>query len=531
MKQLFLLFAYLIISFSIAAQCNNNESLATPINSNNGQRGVMFDITANNFNIEINSFDALLYAGTTANYEIYYKSGSYIGSENNAGNWTLLGSVTNLTSLGNSQTTPIPIALNVLIPAGQTFGFYITNDFGGGVLYRDGVTASDDLGSNSDISITGGVGKSYPFGLSFSYRQAMLTAHYSICPQIASGISNQCNSGVVTTVDGTGNAGNWVHISDATGDIIASIENTENLGDVNTEFYTHNDGNRINTANENYLGRNIKLSVDNQPTNPVKVRFYFLDSEYTALQNATNTVVPNSQTISDLHITKYDLSTCSSDYINAGTNRTSVPNITQGQVFNGHFIETTVSSFSQFFIHESFNGPLPVELVSFKGRAIEEGNLLTWQTASEENNEGFEIEKSSNGLDWEYLDFIAGQGTTSTINNYDFLDEKIKSGVSYYRLKQVDWDGEIEYSEVVAITRRKVVDDLSVYPNPASNVLNLEGISQGQYSIVNTLGQVLKEGELQNEQQIDISALKLGRYFLYLIPESGDSQLVEFIKM
>ncbi len=149
--------------------CPAASNLATPYNSNNGQRGCMFDVAATN-EVIIRCFDVNTYAGTTANYEIYYKAGSFIGSENNAGAWTLLGTATGITSAGNNQPTPIPITVDVTIPAGQTYGFYVTNDFGGGTSYTDGVTTTDFLASDGNITVTGGVGKSYPFGLTFVSR-------------------------------------------------------------------------------------------------------------------------------------------------------------------------------------------------------------------------------------------------------------------------------------------------------------------------------------------------------------------------
>jgi len=151
--------------------------LETSYDSNNGQRGVMFDITAMN-SLVIQKFDANLYTGTIANYEIYYKAGSFQGSENNAGAWTLVGGATGITSLGNNVPTPLPIPVNVTIPAGETYGFYVTNDFGGGTSYTDINSPTNLLATNSDLTVTGGVGKSYPFGLNFNFRAFNGTIHY-----------------------------------------------------------------------------------------------------------------------------------------------------------------------------------------------------------------------------------------------------------------------------------------------------------------------------------------------------------------
>jgi len=161
---------------SIQAQCSSDSSLSTPYNSNNGQRGVMFNIVAKD-SVSVKCFSASLYAGTTANYEIYFKEKTYEGSENNAAAWTLLGSASAVTSAGNNLQTHLPINFNVLIPAGDTAGFYITNDFGGGTSYTDG-TMYTNLAEDASIKILGGIGKSYPFGLTFTTRYPNVTPRY-----------------------------------------------------------------------------------------------------------------------------------------------------------------------------------------------------------------------------------------------------------------------------------------------------------------------------------------------------------------
>lgn len=141
----------------------------TPYNSNNGQRGCMFDVTATN-TVTIRCFESNVYAGTTANYEIYYRAGTHVGNENNAGAWIFLGGVTGITSAGNNLPTALPIPINITIPAGQTYAFYITNDFGGGTSYTDGTAVGNFLAADANITVFEGVGKSYPFGLTFSVR-------------------------------------------------------------------------------------------------------------------------------------------------------------------------------------------------------------------------------------------------------------------------------------------------------------------------------------------------------------------------
>lgn len=96
---------------------------------------------------------------------------------------------------------------------------------------------------------------------------------------------------------------------------------------------------------------------------------------------------------------------------------------------------------------------LPIELLSFNGTPLAEGNELRWVTASETNNSHFIVERSVDGVAYESLATVPGAGTTSSPTHYKFLDQDAPGGVSYYRLLQVDLNGDAEYHDVVAITR------------------------------------------------------------------------------
>jgi hypothetical protein len=180
MNRLVLLFAGLVTFYSqnLLAQCTSGTALATSYASNNGSRGAMFDITANTL-LTITCFDANLYAGTTSTYQIYYKSGTYVGAESNSAAWTLAGTATNVTSLGYNVPTPLPISVNLVIPAGQTYSFYITNTTGGGLNYTASAITGVTLATDPNLKITGGVGKSYPFATTYNYRLFNGTVHYT----------------------------------------------------------------------------------------------------------------------------------------------------------------------------------------------------------------------------------------------------------------------------------------------------------------------------------------------------------------
>ena len=90
-------------------------------------------------------------------------------------------------------------------------------------------------------------------------------------------------------------------------------------------------------------------------------------------------------------------------------------------------------------------------MISFEGILQGHDIVLSWITASELNNQGFYIEKSSDNINWLTIGFIQGKGTTSEKNYYSLIDNDITSDIQYYRLKQIDFDGSFEYSQVVEV--------------------------------------------------------------------------------
>lgn len=100
---------------------------------------------------------------------------------------------------------------------------------------------------------------------------------------------------------------------------------------------------------------------------------------------------------------------------------------------------------------------LPVELISFTAESTNSGNVLNWTTASEVNNSHFEIEKSDNGIDFYTVSTVQGNGNSSEVIDYSFIDSE-NEGNAYYRLKQFDFDGTFAYSHVVnTLSQRKSI--------------------------------------------------------------------------
>jgi photosystem II stability/assembly factor-like uncharacterized protein len=141
---------------------------------------------------------------------------------------------------------------------------------------------------------------------------------------------------------------------------------------------------------------------------------------------------------------------------------------------------------------------IPVELISFIGEFRYDEIVLTWITASELNNYGFEVQRSLDNYNWKKIGFLPGKGTSSEINYYSFSNSIIKTGKIYYRLKQIDYDGNYEYSKVieVEISNPKEFSLNQNYPNPFNPSTQIKvavkEISNIEIIVYNILGKEIK---------------------------------------
>ena len=192
-------------------------------------------------------------------------------------------------------------------------------------------------------------------------------------------------------------------------------------------------------------------------------------------------------------------------------------------------------------ILDFFDVIVPVELISFNVRSNEENIVLSWSTATEINNAGFNIEKSEDNQEFVKLGFIEGHGTTTQQQDYTFIDNNIQANTKYYyRLKQLDNDGSFKYSEVLEIEYLGLPTNYSLfqnYPNPFNNStiikFSLPGEKLVTIKVYNALGEEVET--LVNEMKsagrytinFDAASLSSGMYFYRL--NAGD--FVETKKM
>jgi hypothetical protein len=135
--------------------------------------------------------------------------------------------------------------------------------------------------------------------------------------------------------------------------------------------------------------------------------------------------------------------------------------------------------------------PLPVVLVRFEAqRTGPTTAALTWATASETGNLGFRVEKSGDGVTFVPLGTVAGAGNSTAARTYTFTDAQA-TGLSYYRLAQLDQDGTIHYSPTQAVSG--IVTSLALVPNPAHGPVQVVGLQPGAtLEVVDALGRVVR---------------------------------------
>lgn len=192
---------------------------------------------------------------------------------------------------------------------------------------------------------------------------------------------------------------------------------------------------------------------------------------------------------------------------------------------------STIALTGDAFIAGYSISSLPIELLSFEGQHTESGNLLTWTTANEIQNKGFDIERSKDGLRFDKIGFVDGNGTISQIQNYRFEDSSPSESsekIVYYRLKQLDFDGNFDYSNIISIhTNRKNL--AGIFPNRGRGIFTLTGVENIEdetFTIVNSVGQMLPL-VVQGNGQFDISSFSSGIYYLRI---SSSGQVMKLVK-
>ena len=146
--------------------------------------------------------------------------------------------------------------------------------------------------------------------------------------------------------------------------------------------------------------------------------------------------------------------------------------------------------------------------------------VLKWSTATETNNDYFSIERSIDGINWQGIIKVDGAKNSTSKKNYSFIDVAPYNDLSYYRLKQTDFNGAFTYFTIIAIEKcGEDITELAIYPNPAKGLLNLSlKEDKGKIisiSIYNVWGEMVYYSEIYQSKIVFENKLN-GIYFLYV---------------
>jgi hypothetical protein len=172
-------------------------------------------------------------------------------------------------------------------------------------------------------------------------------------------------------------------------------------------------------------------------------------------------------------------------------------------------------TFSPFTIGGSVNA-LPVTLVSFEGTCQPTGAVLNWTTESEIFNDYYTVERSENLTDWEVIKTVPGAGNSNQVLHYSATDDRPLPGISYYRLKQTDYDGQYEYKGTVAVSCISQ-SGFTVFPNPGTGFFNLSGVPKSsKITLLDMMGKPLWQKENGTDEALlaDLRFLDAGTYIM-----------------
>ena len=179
-------------------------------------------------------------------------------------------------------------------------------------------------------------------------------------------------------------------------------------------------------------------------------------------------------------------------------------------------------------VQDNLTGPLPIELLDFTAVLENERVKLNWTTLSEINNDYFTIEKSPNGTEWSKLTIVDGAGNSSAELNYESFDENPNLGITFYRLRQTDFNGTYTHSHIEKVIFEE--DHTVIFPNPAKDIVNIikPNIISYEMRLFNSLGQEISVPIERNDNSFQIGTEHLpdGFYFIHLIKD-GDQEILK----
>lgn len=270
-----------------------------------------------------------------------------------------------------------------------------------------------------------------------------------------------------------------------------------------------------------YLQRHYDIEPQTNPqTATGKITLFALQSEfdaYNAYVTSHNLQLPLMPTggvdNGNVRITQFHGTGTGPGHY-SGASSFIVPSVKWNLINNWWEITFDVTGFSGFYFHTG-DAALPLSLLSFSGRIQQNNVLLQWQTQNESNIKSFEIERSTDANLFERIGTVLPKNSVAK-NSYSFLAQNIywNTPVKFYRLKIVDADGQFRYSNTIKLKNK--VSDLSIFPNPVTDIVTITGMREkGKIKIITLEGKEVLNQPVESESQIlNLTSLPKGIYIL-----------------
>lgn len=522
----------------------NAQPFGTPNTTVNSVNGILnVTSTSNDPMIDMSalgSFDPAIYryiniryrvlSGTAGNTEIFFYNTAHafavggetgFGALNSDGNWNIL-------SIDMHQDPDYLTGGNI---TGWRYDWATAN---GVNMEIDFITLSEAPISSEGSALSFSPGDTdYPTQTTTYYTKRFDNCWASPCntatitlPPMGTTLSQNGESATCTV-----NQNGWVHFYHSSGRLIGSINSLgRNLGDVTMTTYVDGSNQLVPACDDPSYETSVMQRhwlVNDNPVAPftpdVQVGLPFSNAELSNLvtsSGANSNPEDNVGGIGDVLLSRYHgpanedadpLNNCSA---NGGTENTTLhgqlasgPTTDFSNVTGASYVVYNVPGFSELWLHgSSITSPLPVEMTSFTTSCHDAYIEVEWETASELNASHYVLERSRDGSNWEVVSTIDAAGTTSQSSNYSFndFDGALKQHVLYYRLVQVDFDGEETIYGPISANCKTNENSISVYPNPATNhfVVNVHSASSVEKA---TLAIYDVSGKLIHQMEKDIS--------------------------
>jgi len=340
-------------------------------------------------------------------------------------------------------------------------------------------------------------------------------------------------------------------LSDKTNVVSGTTSNNLTLSDMGGDFYTPIGFTATNVTYQGTINGYKMLTLPFEASIPIGVKAYTLDfsgSQIIGTRITNNTIAANTHVLVNgsgsftfsgagniVPLFNPQTGIATSVYIRVKvpinsyylTIANGTPSFTRATAlvqpfanpFDAYLTPAATASALQVVLVEE--GSLPVSIGSFTVKQVQIEIQLDWNTYSEINNRGFDVERSGEGTSFEKIGFVNGKGNSNLENWYSFIDHSPKEGVNHYRLKQMDVDGNSRYYPVRTIRFKTTKTSITLYPNPAKSFLFIDGNGEnvnGTLFLVDGSGRVVLQRNISssNKVKIDLSKLPAGRYLYRL---------------